>query len=51
MFLIYFPRYGQEQNFFIKYADSDIVVSFEILLYEGETDTSYITDPITIKMK
>lgn len=44
-------RYGQEQNFFIKYADSDIVMSFEILLYEGETDTSYITDPITIKMK
>ena len=44
-------RYGQEQNFFIKYADSDIVMSFEILLDDGENVTSYITDPITIKMK
>lgn len=43
--------YDQEQNFFIKYADSDIVMSFEILLENSETDTSYITDPITIKMK
>lgn len=48
---LFSPRYGQEQNFFIKYADSDIVMSFEILLDDGETDTSYITDPITIKMK
>lgn len=48
---LFSPRYGQEQNFFIKYADSDIVMSFEILLDDGENVTSYIIDPITIKMK